>query len=252
MPARFEGRRVVITGAAANIGAATAAIFAHEGARLVIGDRDPQTQQTVDKLVAEGAIASFIQTDVSSEESMKALMDGSARALGGIDIIVNNAGIQRSGNVLSSSLADWDAHFAVNARSNFLAAKYAVPYLKEGVNGNIVNMASLAALRGGAGLSAYAASKGAIISFTTALSNELGPDGIRVNAVAPGWIDTSFNEPIIAELGGRAAQDVVVKASVPLGRQGTAEEVAEVIVFLASDAASYVNGQTIAIDGGIY
>jgi NAD(P)-dependent dehydrogenase (short-subunit alcohol dehydrogenase family) len=249
---RFEGRRAVITGAAANIGAATAEIFGREGGRVVIGDRDPAAEATVERLKGLGYDALFVPVDVSDEESFANLLRTTAAALGGIDFIFNNAGIQRSGSVLDYDTADWDATFAVNARSNFFAAKHGVPYLREGVNGNIVNMSSLAALRGGGDLSAYAASKGAIASFTTAMSNELGKFGIRVNAVAPGWIDTSFNEPIIAEMGGREAQDTVVRAAVPLGRQGTAAEVAEVVAFLASDAASYVNGQLIAIDGGIY
>lgn len=247
---RLSGKRAIITGASGNIGAATAEIFAREGASIVIGDLDPAAQGTVDRIVASGGTAHFILTDVSDAESMKNLIDEAATTLGGLDILVNNAGIQRSGHVTELSVTDWDKTFAVNARSCFLGARFAIPHLRKASGGTIVNMASTAGFRAPAGLSAYAASKGAIITFTRTLASELGADGIRVNAVCPGWIDTSFNQPVIDQLGGREAQANIVKAGVPLGRQGEPHEVGEVIAFLASDAASYINAQAIAIDGG--
>jgi dihydroanticapsin dehydrogenase len=140
----------------------------------------------------------------------------------------------------------------VNPRSCFLGAKYGVPYLRERGGGSIVNVSSLAGLKGGPGMTAYSASKGAIIAFTRALAEELAPDNIRANSVCPGWIDTPFNEPAIEFMGGRAQQEEMVQQTVPLKRQGRPEEIAPGILYLASDASSYVTGQELVIDGGFF
>jgi len=248
---RLQGRRVVLTGAAANIGAATADLFGAEGASLVIGDIDERAQGTVDRLTTAGVPALFVHTDVSDGSSVAELFERAAEFMGGIDVIVNNAGVQRSSPITDMSEADWDLHMSVNARSCFLAAKYGIPYLREsGAAASIVNMASVGGIKAPAGLTGYSASKGAIIAFSKTLSSELGSEGIRVNCVAPGWIDTSFNDPIVAHMGGRAVQDQAVAAGVPLGRQGRSEEVAEAFLFLASDASTFITGQTLIIDGG--
>ncbi|HZY56846.1 MAG TPA: SDR family oxidoreductase, partial [Rubrobacteraceae bacterium] len=134
----------------------------------------------------------------------------------------------------------------------FLGAKYGVPYLRERGSGSIVNIASLAGLKGGPGMSAYSASKGAIIAFTRALAMELAPDNIRVNCVCPGWIDTPFNQPAIEFMGGREEQEKMVQQMVPLQRQGIPEEIAPGILYLASDASSYMTGQARVIAGGVF
>ncbi len=248
---RMRGRRVVLTGAAANIGAATAALLAEEGAELVIGDIDPRAEKTADRIVAAGGRALFVRTDVASAPDMQRLFDAASEFLGGVDVIINNAGIQRSSPITEMPDEDWDRHMAVNARSCFLAAKYGVPHLRAGGTAPaIVNMASVGGFKAPAGLSAYSASKGAIIAFTRTLASELGPEGIRVNCVAPGWVDTPFNDPIVSHMGGRAAQDDAVKAGVPLQRQGRSEEIAEAFVYLASEASSFVTGHALIIDGG--
>ena len=182
---------------------------------------------------------------------MQNLFDTAAEHLGGIDVIINNAGIQRSAPVTELAEADWDLHMAVNAKSCFLAAKYGVPHLRaSGSAPAIVNMASVGGFKAPAGLTAYSASKGAIIAFTRTLASELGPEGIRVNCVAPGWVDTPFNDPIVSHMGGRAAQDAAVRAGVPLQRQGRPDEIAEALLFLASEASSFVTGTALVIDGG--
>lgn len=252
MSGRLEGKRVVITGAAANIGKATALLFAAEGASLVVGDIDEQAQRTADEAAGRGAKATFVRTDVTSSDDMKRLMDAAAEAMGGIDVIVNNAGIQRSGSVTEFTEDDWDALMRVNPRSCFLGAKFGVPHLRRAGGGAIVNTASLAGVKGGPGLTGYSASKGAIVAFTKALAAELAPDRIRVNAICPGWVDTPFNQPAIDFMGGPDRQKEVVKAVVPLGRQGVPEEIATGMVFLASDMSSYMTGQALIIDGGIY
>ena len=248
---RMQGRRVVLTGAAANIGAATAELLAAEGAEVVIGDIDERARQTVDRINDAGGRAWFVKTDVSSAQDVQHLFEAASDFMQGIDVIINNAGVQRSAPITEMTESDWDLHMAVNAKSCFLAAKYGVPYLRAGAKAPaIVNMASVGGFKAPAGLTGYSASKGAIVAFTRTLASELGPEGIRVNCVAPGWVDTPFNDPIVSHMGGRAAQDEAVRAGVPLQRQGRSEEIAEAFLFLASESASFITGHALVIDGG--
>jgi len=250
---QLSGKLAVITGAATGIGRATALLFAREGATVVIGDiNEAGGRQTAADIEAAGGSASFVGCDVTEAASVEALMHSAAETMGGIDVIVNNAGAQRSGRVTEFAEEEWDLLMRVNPRSCFLGVKYGVPYLQQRGGGVIVNVASLAGLKGGPGMTAYSASKGAIVAFTKALAAELAPDGIRVNAMCPGWIDTPFNQPAIDFMGGRAIQDQVVQQIVPMGRQGIPEEIASGMLFLASDASSYMTGQALVIDGGVY
>jgi NAD(P)-dependent dehydrogenase (short-subunit alcohol dehydrogenase family) len=247
----LEGRQAVITGAATGIGRATAQLFVERGARVVIADvNETDARQAVQALGGDGT-AWFVRTDVSSAPEMEALMNQAAQTMGGIDVIVNNAGVQRSGAVTEFEESEWDALMRVNPKSCFLGAKYGVPHLRRRGGGSIINIASIAGLKGGPGMTAYSASKGAIVAFTKALAAELGSDGIRVNSVCPGWIDTPFNQPAIDFMGGREKQEAMVRDSVPLGVQGTPAQVAPGIAYLASDLSSYVTGQTLVIDGGL-
>ena len=250
---QLEGKVAIITGAATGIGRATALLFAEEGASVIIADvNEDDAQRTVANIEDEGGSARFVQADVSEAEDVQALMERAAEEMGGIDVIVNNAGAQRSGVVTEFEESEWDLLMRVNPRSCFLGAKYGVPCLRERGGGSIVNVSSLAGLKGGPGMTAYSASKGAIIAFTRALAEELAPDNIRAYSVCPGWIDTPFNEPAIEFMGGRAQQEEMVQQTVPLKRQGTPEEIAPGILYLASDASSYVTGQELVIDGGFF
>ncbi len=250
---QLQGKVAIITGAATGIGRATALLFAREGASVVVADiNEDDAQRTVADIEDEGADARFVRADVSEAEDVQALMERAAEEMGGIDVIVNNAGAQRSGAVTEFEESEWDLLMQINPRSCFLGAKYSVPYLRERGGGSIVNVSSLAGLKGGPGMTAYSASKGAIIAFTRALAEELAPDNIRANSVCPGWIDTPFNEPAIEFMGGRAQQEDMVQQTVPLKRQGTPEEIAPGILYLASDASSYVTGQELVIDGGFF
>jgi dihydroanticapsin dehydrogenase len=250
---QLAGRLAVITGAATGIGRATARLFAREGAALVIGDINSEGgRQTAADIEAAGGRAWFTDCNVTEATAVENMMRFAAETMGGIDIVVNNAGAQRSGQVTEFSEEEWDLLMRVNPRSCFLGVKYGVPHLRQRGGGVIINVASLAGLKGGAGMSAYSASKGAIVAFTKALAPELAPDGIRVNAMCPGWIDTPFNQPAIDFMGDRAAQDQVVQQIVPMARQGTPEEIASGMLFLASDASSYMTGQSLVIDGGVF
>jgi dihydroanticapsin dehydrogenase len=247
----LEGRRAVVTGARANIGYATARRFAAEGARVVLVDRDPEVESSAAALRAEGADASAVIADVSSAVEVDALATTVGLRLGGVDILVNNAAIHRVGAVAEFPVEDWDATFAVNVRSCFLTVRALLPELRRSPAGAIVNTSSQVGLHGAPGATAYSASKGAIIAFSKALALELAPDGIRVNAICPGWVDTPFNAPAIAMLGGPEAHADIVRGSVPLGRQARPEEIAAGTLFLVSDASSYMTGQVLPVDGGV-
>jgi dihydroanticapsin dehydrogenase len=242
----LEGKRAVVTGARANIGRATAIRFAGEGARLVLVDRDPGIEETAAEV---GALA--VVADVADETGVEELFAAAIGQLGGLDVLVNNAAIQRVGSIVDFSVADWDETLGVNVRSCFLTSRAAVPHLRAAGGGSIVNTSSQVGLHGAPGATAYSASKGAIIAFTKALALELAGDGIRVNAIAPGWVDTEFNRPAITMLGGDAAHADLVSATIPLGRQARPAEIADGTLFLASDASSYMTGQVLAVDGGI-
>lgn len=249
---QLVGKRVVMTGGAANIGRACAVHMARHGAAVVIGDIDAAgAEETVALIAAEGGEAHFVRTDVTSEEAIARLVDSAAERLGGLDVGFFNAGLQRSGAVDEFPLDQWDALFTVNPRHCFLGAKHLTPHLRES-GGAIVLTASLAGIKGGPGMTAYSASKGAIVGFGKALAAELAPSRIRVNTVCPGWIDTPFNQPAIDFMGGRSEQESAVRTIVPLGRQGTPEEIAGGVVFLASDASSYMTGQVLVVDGGVF
>jgi len=244
-------KRIVMTGGSANIGRASAVLLAQHGARIVIGDIDADgVAETISQIEAVGGSAEYVETDVSSEDAIKNLVKTAAESLGGLDVGFFNAGLQRSGSVTSFAAADWDALFTVNPRHCFLGAKHLVPHLKDN-GGSIVFTASLAAIKGGPGLTAYSASKGAIVGFNKALAAELAPDAIRVNTICPGWIDTPFNNPAIEFMGGRESQEQAVRNVVPLGRQGVPEEIASGVLYLASDASSYMTGQILVVDGGV-
>ncbi|HYX97820.1 MAG TPA: SDR family NAD(P)-dependent oxidoreductase [Geodermatophilus sp.] len=250
---QLQGKRAIVTGAATGIGAVTARLFAQEGAGVVVADvNEDAGRRTVEEIRDGGGTAHFVRTDVTRESDVEALIENGAEALGGLDVLFNNAGAQRSGPITEFDQEQWDLLMAVNPRSCFFGVKHAVPLLRQSGGGSIINMASLAAVKGGAGLTAYSASKGAIVAFTKALAAELAPDDIRVNAVCPGWIDTPFNQPAIDFMGGREEQDRIVKQIVPLGRQGTPEEIAPIVVYLASDGSSYMTGQALVVDGGVY
>ncbi|WNV75083.1 SDR family NAD(P)-dependent oxidoreductase [Geodermatophilus sp. DSM 44513] len=248
---QMVGSRVVMTGGAANIGRAAAVLMARHGARIVIGDIDVDaTGETARLVEAEGGEAHVVHTDVSDEHAVEHLIDTAVERLGGLDVGFFNAGLQRSGRVTEFPVQEWDALFAVNPRHCFLAAKHATPHLQASGDGVIVLTASLAAVKGGPGMTGYSASKGAIVGFGRALAAELAPD-VRVNTICPGWIDTPFNEPAITYMGGRQAQEQAVSQMVPLGRQGTPEEIAAAVLYLASSASSYMTGQILLVDGGV-
>jgi dihydroanticapsin dehydrogenase len=251
MPGRLEGKRAVITGAGSGIGRATALAFAREGAKLVLADIDEAAASaTASEGAAAGVDVHVAATDVSRPAEVAALFEMTRDRLGGLDAIANIAGVLRAGNAVDISDEDWERVFDVNLRSCLLTARYGVPLLREAGGGSIVCTGSVAGIIGVPGAAAYAAAKAAVVMFAKSLAKELVGDGIRVNAVCPGWVDTRFNDPIVAVMGGRAVQDEAVDQGVPMKRQGTPEEIAPAYVYLASDEAAYVTAKAMVVDGG--
>lgn len=250
MTDRLRGKRVLLTGGVANIGLEILQAFLAEGATVTLVDIDATRGEAVERRLAPRV--RFIRTDLTDASQIAAAVDAAQDWMGGLDTLVLNAGIQLSGAIDELPVEKWDLTFTINVRANYLMVRAALPHLKAAGNASVVMMSSLAGKRGGPGITAYSASKAAVIGMTNAFALELAPHGIRVNAVCPGWIDTPFNKPIIDFMGGRRAQDTLVARAVPLGRQASPAEVAPMFVFLASDEASYITAQAINIDGGAY
>jgi len=241
----YQGRRALVTGGGAGIGRAVCLRLARAGARVACLDVDAERAQAVAREIeATGASAVAIAGDVGEPASAERAVDEALRALGGLDLLVNNAGITILRSFEESTLEDWDRTLAINLRSMFVATKRALPALKEGSAAAIVNVASMAALRFTVPHVPYAASKGGVVALTRDLAVELAPHRVRVNAVAPGPIATQI-------LGGMSdAQVASAGLRFLLGRMGRPEDVAEAIAFLGCERASYITGATLPVTGG--
>lgn len=239
----LHGRRAFVTGGAQGIGAAIATRLVEAGAKVTVGDVDESVVEIAEEFGATGVLC-----DVTDTPSVRAAIEVAA-AGGGLNIVVNNAGIFPPTGPMTEVSDDFVARMLdVNVRAQFSATREAVARMDRG--GSIVNLASIAGLRGGAGISAYSASKAAVIAMTRAFANELGPTGIRVNAIAPGVIDTPGVQAQMAPLRESGVDIDRVIAANPLRRAGHPDDVARAALFLASDLAAFVTGQTLVVDGG--
>lgn len=244
----LENKIAIVTGAGSGIGAASARRFAAEGAAVVAADiRLNKAQETADAITAAGGHATAVAVNVADADSVAAMVDATVTAYGGLDVLFNNAGTLRPGTAVDLSVEDWDLVMGVNVRSVFLGAKYAVPVMAARGGGAIVNTASISGFHGDGGAVVYAASKAAVINLTRALAVDHAHQGIRVNAVCPGSIETPPVQRMLQNPGYRELNE---KAHA-LGRLGQPEEIAAAAVWLASDQASFVTGESILVDGGL-
>lgn len=239
---------VLITGGSRGIGAATAKLFAEAGADVAITyrGRDQKATELLDIIKRLGRKAKSYKGDNSKAEVVKKIVENVAADLGRIDILVNNAGIWTYGEIDSMDEEVWDETMELNLKGTFLFCRYVVPVMKKLGGGKIINVSSTAGQRGEAFHSHYAATKGGVISFTKSLSTELGPYNIRVNSVAPGWVDTEMSA---IALGDEKTKEEI-RRSIPLGRIPTAEDIAGPILFLASDLSKHITGEILNVNGG--
>jgi NAD(P)-dependent dehydrogenase (short-subunit alcohol dehydrogenase family) len=237
-----RGKVVIVTGAGRGIGRAIALAYARQGAQVVIAECNQAAgAQTVQLLAEAGGSGTLIPTDVSDPCQIVALMQRTVERYGQIDVLINNAGVSEWKNPYELTVADWDRILNINLRSVFLCSREAARWMKQRGGGAIVNIASTRALMSEPHSEAYAASKGGIVALTHALAVSLGPDGIRVNAISPGWIETGEYERL-------RPQD---HAQHPVGRVGKPEDIAKACLFLTSADSGFVTGINLVVDGGM-
>lgn len=262
MAGRVEGKVALVTGGASGIGRGCAERLAQEGATIVVTDlQDDKGAQTVAAIEAMGGKASYLHHDVTTEQAWIDMIAAVKAQHGRLDILVNNAGIGIGGSVLTMTLADFQKQTAVNLDGVFLGVKHSIPLMRENGGGSIINMSSVAGLKGSAILAGYCATKGGVRLFTKAVAMECAAakDGVRVNSVHPGIIETPIWDTIVGtgEIGDNArpprgaALDAMSAEGVPLGVKGYPEDIANGVLWLASDESRYVTGAELVIDGGL-
>ena len=240
-------RVALVTGGSRGIGRAISGLLARAGARVAINYRKDaaSASEAVDEIRAGGGEAIALAGDVSQPRAALDLVESAAARWGRLDVLVNNAGVWEADEAGAGSLETWDRALAVNLRGAFLVTDAAVPHLSR-TRGSIVFVSSTAGQRGEARHSAYASTKGALISYTKSLAAELGPRGVRVNCVAPGWVETDMTREALSDPGERRE----IEASIPLGRVATPEDAAGPVLFLVSELARHVHGEVVNVNGG--
>ncbi len=248
---RLAGKVSVITGAGSGIGRAAALLFAREEARVVAADLNRRAAEETARMIRDaGGEATAVEVDVSSAASVERMFEETLEAYGRLDVLVNNAGYGFVATVDQTDEADWDRLMAVNLKGVYLGCKYAIPLMRRQGGGVIVNTASVGALVGIENRAAYCASKGGVAALTRALALDHVRDGIRVNCVAPGTVDTPYFSEIIAQSPDPAALRKELEERQPMGRMGRAEEIAYAMLYLASEESSFVTGSVLVVDGG--
>jgi 3-oxoacyl-[acyl-carrier protein] reductase len=243
----LSGKNCIVTGGSKGIGRAIVELFLREGGSVYYFSRSEADDPAGLAAAAEagGSKAKWIACDVSDEEAVNKAVEAVFAEAGSIDALVNNAGITRDGLVFRMSLADWEAVLRTNLTSAFLVSRAVARLMIKARSGSIVNMSSVVGIAGNGGQTNYSASKAGVIGFTKSLAREVGSRGVRVNAIAPGFIETSMTDKIPAEAKEK------LKAGIPLGRTGKPEDVAAAALFLCSDLSTYITGEILKVDGGM-
>ncbi len=247
----FNGKVVVVTGAASGIGRAAALTFADLGADVVVLDVDAKGKEVVGDIQKKGGTAIFSRTDISRNGAVRQAVDKINQQLGGVDVLINNAATVREGNVLDVTVDEWNQVLNINLTGAYLCSKYCVPYMESRGGGAIVNVASVQGLATEQDNAAYSASKGGLIALTKSMALDLAPQNIKVNCVCPGAIETEKVKQALSE----SSEPNIVRQEWSdlhaLRRMGTPQEVANVIVFLASGLSSFMTGTPVLVDGGM-
>lgn len=246
----IENKIAIVTGGASGIGKGIVELFAESGAAVVIFDIDGVRARAVAASLAERHRVMAIEGDVSNEQHVQAVVEQTVKQWGGLDILVNNAGIEVTGTVTELTAEQWDRQLGVNLKSAFLFSRYAIPHMR-GRGGAIVNISSVHAFASCAGCAAYDASKAGLIGLTRTMALDHGRDGIRVNAICPGYIRTPLMEQWLAALENPDETMRQVMSYHPLGRIGTPRDIAQACLFLVSDAASFITGTYLVVDGAM-
>jgi NAD(P)-dependent dehydrogenase (short-subunit alcohol dehydrogenase family) len=248
---QVSGKTALITGGAGGIGRATALLLAREGAAVSIVDlNEGAGQEVVREISRAGGRAIFARADVACAGDCRRVVERTVKELGGIDVLFNNAGIIRRASAVEISEEDWDAVMAVNVKSIFFMCREIIPIMVAAKGGSIINTASGWGLAGGARAAAYCASKGAVVLMTKAMAIDHGRQNIRVNCICPGDTDTAMLRNEARQLDETEDRFLSESANRPLGRMGKPEEIARAALYLASDAASFVTGTALVVDGG--
>ena len=248
---RLEGRRAVVTGGGSGIGRASALRFAREGASVFVVGRSANTLETVEEIRAEGGVAIGMVTDAAVEANVARIVARCVEELGGLEIFFANIGVTGTNTPLfEQSVEEWSEVYRINTISCFLAVKYAGPHMAARRQGSIIFTSSAASLRANAGAISYSASKAAVNNLTQTAANALAGTGVRVNAILPGLVETQLTRSMFDDAKARGIESKLGHVT-PLKRPGRAEEIAAVAAFLASEDASYIDGQLISADGGV-
>ena len=247
----LEGQIAIVTGAGSGIGEAGAAAMAREGAHVVMLDRDKdRAEAAAERICAAGGGAEVLCLDVTDDAALKSGIAGVAARHGRIDILHNHAGVQVAGDLQKVEIDGFDRSWEVNVRAHFMASRQVMPVMRSAGRGVILNTSSSSGVLYDREMIAYTTSKHAVIAMTRQMAGDFARYGIRVNALCPGWVDTPFNAPFTAQLGGRPGLESYIEERVPMGRWARLDEIAEPILFLVSQRSSYVTGQVLVVDGG--
>lgn len=247
----LEGKIAIVTGAGSGIGRASADICCRNGAAVLVADRDlVKAEETAQAIVSKGGRAEAIVVDVSEDAQLDTLVDRCINLFGGLDILHSHVGIQIEGTLEQADTKGMDLSWTLNVRQHFRLAQLAVPHMRARRRGSIIVTASNSGVFYDREMVAYATTKHAVVAMTKQIALDYARFNIRANALCPGWVDTPFNEPFMRQMGGREALERYVREKIPMGRWASVDEIAEALLFLASDRSSFMTGQALVVDGG--